>query len=96
MADADSEGLEGRGQLSDEHSDQRSSWAGGKSMWWPCTDGKLRRVPANETGEPEPSLFPLAYGIPNRMGTLRGAGNAIVPEVAAEFIKAAENERNMS
>jgi DNA (cytosine-5)-methyltransferase 1 len=30
----------------------------------------------------------LANGIPNRMGVLRGAGNAIVPQVAAQMIKA--------
>jgi DNA (cytosine-5)-methyltransferase 1 len=30
----------------------------------------------------------LAHGVPNRVGTLRGAGNAIVPQVAAEFIGA--------
>ena len=38
--------------------------------------------------EIEPLLFPLADGIPNRVGILRGAGNSIVPAVAAEFIKA--------
>jgi hypothetical protein len=31
---------------------------------------------------------PLAVGIPGRTGLLRGAGNAIVPPVAAEFIRA--------
>ena len=31
--------------------------------------------------------FPLAESIPNRVGLLRGAGNAIVPQVAAEFIE---------
>lgn len=36
----------------------------------------------------EPSLFPVADGIPNRVGILRGAGNAIVPQVAAEFVAA--------
>jgi DNA (cytosine-5)-methyltransferase 1 len=30
----------------------------------------------------------LANGVPNRVGLLRGAGNAIVPQVAAEVIKA--------
>jgi len=38
--------------------------------------------------EIKPTLFPLADGLPGRVGLLRGAGNAIVPQVAAEFIKA--------
>lgn len=36
----------------------------------------------------ESDTFPMAYGIPNRVGLLRGYGNAIVPELAAAFIKA--------
>jgi hypothetical protein len=32
--------------------------------------------------------FPLVDGISNRVGLLRGAGNSICPQVAAEFIKA--------
>lgn len=47
-----------------------------------CRDGKYRPIPI------EPSLFPLANGISNRVGILRGAGNAIVPQAAAEIIKA--------
>lgn len=47
-----------------------------------CKDGKVRAIPT------EPEIFPLANGISNRVGTLRGAGNAIVPQVAAEIIKA--------
>jgi len=54
----------------------------GDAVWIPCADGKLRPAPA------EPALFPLASGIRNRVGALRGAGNAIVPQVAAEFIRA--------
>jgi DNA (cytosine-5)-methyltransferase 1 len=46
-----------------------------------CEDGKARRF--------EPGAFPLADGIPNRVGLLRGYGNAIVPQLAAEFIQAA-------
>jgi DNA (cytosine-5)-methyltransferase 1 len=30
----------------------------------------------------------LASGVPNRVGALRGAGNSIVPQVAADFIAA--------
>ena len=49
--------------------------------WLPCTDGKARPV--------EPGTFPLAHGIPGRVGRLRAYGNAIVPQLAAEFIIAA-------
>lgn len=47
-----------------------------------CRDGKYRPIPT------EPALFPLANGVSNRVGILRGAGNAIVPQAAAEIIKA--------
>lgn len=46
-----------------------------------CSDGS-RRVSA------QPGAFPLANGLPARMGRLRGYGNAIVPQVAAKFIQA--------
>jgi DNA (cytosine-5)-methyltransferase 1 len=58
----------------------RHSWS--DSLFIYCRDKKYRRVPL------EPSLFPLAPRIQGRVGLLRGAGNAIVPQVAAEFIKA--------
>jgi len=53
-----------------------------------CRDGKHRRIPT------QPSLFPLADGLPYKLARrgsvrpalLKGAGNAIVPELAAEFI----------
>lgn len=45
-----------------------------------CTDGKARRI--------EPGLPPLAHGVPARVGKLRAYGNAIVPQVAAAFIRA--------
>jgi len=47
----------------------------------PCADGKARRV--------ESGTFPLAHGVPARVGKLRAYGNAIVPQVAAAFVRAA-------
>jgi len=46
----------------------------------PCRDGTARR-----TG---PGIFPLAHGVSARVGKLRAAGNAIVPQVAAEILAA--------
>ena len=57
--------------------------------WLPCADGKARPT--------QPGLQPLVTGLPTavdgcgpigRVGTLRGAGNSIVPELAALFIRA--------
>jgi DNA (cytosine-5)-methyltransferase 1 len=59
------------------------------AVWLPCLDGRARRI--------EPGIQPLASGLPaavdgsgtiSRIGALRGAGNAIVPQTAAEFVKA--------
>ena len=47
----------------------------------PCRDGKARPT--------QPGLFPLAHGVPGRVGRLRAYGNAIVPQVGAAFLTAA-------
>lgn len=48
--------------------------------WLLCRDGKWRAT--------EPGIFPLADGVSGRVGLLRGAGNAINPQAAKEFILA--------
>lgn len=52
-------------------------WSG--ADWLGCRDGKFRPV--------ESGTFPLANGVPARVVRLRGYGNAIVPQVAAQFIR---------
>ena len=50
------------------------------SLWLAEADGKARRVKSG--------VRLLANGIPNRVGRLRAYGNAIVPPLAAEVIRA--------
>jgi DNA (cytosine-5)-methyltransferase 1 len=55
-----------------------NEWSG--ADWLLCKDGRFRAV--------APGTFPLADGVPHRVGRLRGYGNAIVPRVGAEFLAA--------
>jgi len=73
------------GAESFRQADKRTdAWS--NSILIPCLDGKARRI--------EPGIQPLAHGVPARVGKLRAYGNAIVPQVAAEFIAAfMETER---
>jgi DNA (cytosine-5)-methyltransferase 1 len=82
---ADAEGQRGRGRPSDStRSPGRSSveigctWA--DVDYIPCRDRKARPV--------KPGVRLLDHGIPGRVAQLRGLGNAIVPQIAAEFIAA--------
>lgn len=89
---ADDAGLEGhaghgadRDKPGRQHADPAGSVAAASGDCWqgvyiPCADGKARRI--------EPGLEPLAYGIPGRVGRLRAYGNAIVPQLGAEFMSA--------
>lgn len=86
LADRDDQGLEGREQTEERAGEQPAGatslgdhWS--DAQWLHCRDGKLRPAPL------EPAIFPLVDGIPNRVGLLRGAGNAIVPQVAAEVVR---------
>ncbi|MCC7510240.1 MAG: DNA cytosine methyltransferase [Planctomycetes bacterium] len=72
----------------DEGRRERALGQTGPAGFWsaydlvPCLDGKARRV--------EPGTFPLAHGVPARVGKLRAYGNAIVPEVAKVWIEACQ------
>jgi DNA (cytosine-5)-methyltransferase 1 len=55
-----------------------SFWS--NAIWLTGADGRSRRA--------EPSIPLLAYGLPSRVGRLRAYGNAIVPPLAAEVIRA--------
>ena len=71
------------GQLSTSGPVQQNQWDNpwGRCEAVRCKDGKVRAIPT------EPEIFPLANGLSNRVGILRGAGNAIVPQVASEILK---------
>jgi DNA (cytosine-5)-methyltransferase 1 len=88
VADAVIEGREGRlprGQDQERQTVERhvrcnspTHWSGAE--WIQGADGKQRRF--------EPGIRLLAHGVPARVGKLRAYGNAIVPQVAAQIIKA--------
>ena len=91
LGDSDDTRSQGRGVSSANNggggsSEQSSRTASATNGFWqaadwlPCRDGKARPV--------EPGTFPLAHGVPARVGRLRAYGNAIVPQVAAEVIGA--------
>lgn len=66
-------------------SDWRGLWSVPDESFITGPDGKRRPI--------KPGLEPLVNGLPGRVGLLRGYGNAIVPQVAATFIKAYEDTR---
>ena len=82
VADTDSERLQGHRRLEQGYdpegweATQRHSWSSG--VWIDCPDGKQRLV--------ESSIPLLVDGFQHRKPILHALGNAIVPQVAAEFI----------
>jgi hypothetical protein len=95
------EGRCGTGQTEriGERCDARDFWS--SSIWWPCRDGKYRRIPAQSVvlglapgaaprvdyDRPE-SGFPLCKAFKGRSHLLKGIGNAINIRVAATFVRA--------
>jgi len=66
-------------------------WSGPLQVGWNAIEGEVERGGRKYRAQwrVKPGLPLLADGIPNRMERCSAYGNAIVPQVAAEFIKAA-------
>ena len=90
LGDTDDTGSQGRGlsgttEGGNSSSERVARSAGATNGFWstcdwlPCIDGKARPV--------EPGTFPLAHGIANRVGLLRGYGNSLVAPQAQAFIE---------
>jgi DNA (cytosine-5)-methyltransferase 1 len=63
-----------------------STAAPGNAGFW--SDSEIVTREEGEIARVEPGAFPMAPRLPNHVGLLRAYGNAINPQVAAEFIKA--------
>jgi DNA (cytosine-5)-methyltransferase 1 len=72
LADTKESGLEGRDFKGASHMEGRP--------WEGCATIKTNWLA-------EPNVGRVAHGVPNRVAKLRGLGNAIVPQVAAEIIR---------
>lgn len=88
VANAEREGLEGHGRYEPEHGEEGRQEQDGYPrkadlQWVECPDGKTRPV--------KRGIRLLAHGVQHRAPILHAFGNAIVPQVAAEFIKATQN-----
>ena len=85
LGNADDEGSQRR-SIGRDSGSQQPAWKTSLGCPWDhfdvveCKDDKLRRI--------ECGTFPLVDGFPGRVGLLRGYGNAINPYVAAQFIQA--------
>jgi DNA (cytosine-5)-methyltransferase 1 len=99
LADTNSEGFSWGKQVHDSNKEivgwEKSSHGSGSEQgddveYVQGYDGKWYTIPN------KPVLQPMADGISNRVGLLRGAGNAIVPQVGAEVIKAFMDTKGVS
>lgn len=71
---------------------QRARRGASKAIWTgsaPIEPERCDSAPPGGHWSIEPGMGRVAHGIPARVGKLRALGNAIVPQIAAEFIRAA-------
>jgi len=79
LADANSARLQGWGKRGNS-ANKLFTWEGSLAQ---CRDGKARPF--------KPGVLPMANGVSGRVELIKGYGNAIVPQVAAEFVMSAVN-----
>jgi hypothetical protein len=87
-ASGNMQGLWGKGQKTQDVSETFSKM---EKIWRSVADKDMRwskKMEDCKGWSDGLTLFPLSTSFPGRVGLLRGAGNAIVPQVAAAFIKA--------
>jgi DNA (cytosine-5)-methyltransferase 1 len=77
--------------LADADSGHKQWWDGPLQVGRNCIEGEVARGSGKRRAQwlIKPGLSLLADGVPNRVGRVSAYGNAIVPQVAAEFIAAA-------
>jgi DNA (cytosine-5)-methyltransferase 1 len=77
--------------LADSHGGHEHWWNGPLQVGRNCIEGEVARGSGKRRAQwlIKPGLSLLADGVPNRVGRVSAYGNAIVPQVAAEFIAAA-------
>jgi DNA (cytosine-5)-methyltransferase 1 len=76
------------GSASAQRNGIRADGMGGRPSYW-SRDGEQARFADGSTRRTKPGVGLLVDGVPGRMESVGAYGNAIVPQVAAEFIRAA-------
>lgn len=100
LGDSECDGLRIGGRPTTDVAHESGNWSVCRAI--PCRDGKHRRISSQSGDEPLANGLPRQLGPAfaglgtvgvraarrNRVGRLKGYGNAIVPQLAAEFVRA--------
>ena len=81
-------------QTSPEKRAERKTRGGCSNLRETVHDAAGWATPRGYPQEADPDLYPLAPSTKGRTGILKGAGNAIVPQVGAVFVRAFMETQN--